>query len=708
MAVRASSDSAPVNIKQEVVENLARPDLFFNRELSWIEFNKRVLDEAADARHPLLERIKFLAIFSSNLDEFFMVRVSGLREQVAAGLSDLSPDGLTAAEQLAAIHERLPEILHRQQQLLQDDLLPALDQRGIHIVNINDVAPEEREALDRYYENEVFPVLTPLAVDPGHPFPHISNLSLNLAVAIDDPLLGQRFARVKIPNVLPRFISIPPPEGTPEEPSFASALAADRRLVPLEQLIAANLDDLFPGLRVVESYPFHVVRDADIEIAEDEASDLSVSVAEGLRERRFGSVVRLTVDTTMPENIRTLLMAYLGLTTWDVYTVDGMLDLNALMEIYRLDRPDLKDPPFQPRVPAPLHSSEDIFAAIARHDWLLHHPYDSFTPVVDLLQAAARDPNVLAIKQTLYRVGGSHAPVVDALLAAAGEGKQVAVLVELKARFDEENNIEWARALERAGAHVTYGLVGLKTHTKMLLIVRKERDGLRRYVHLGTGNYNVTTARLYTDLSLMTTRPELGADVSELFNYLTGYSHQTEYRKLLVAPVNMRRRLLRLIEQETAHGERGHMVFKMNQLEDSEIISALYRASGAGARIELMVRGFCCLRPGIPGVSERIQVSSLLGRFLEHSRIYYFRNGGDELMYLGSADLMRRNLDRRVETLFPVEDPKLRRRLVNILATYRRDRANTHILQPDGSYVTTDRQGRHPFDAQANFMTHDG
>ncbi len=708
MAVRASSLSAPDTTRPETVENLSRPDLFINRELSWIEFNMRVLDQAADPRHPLLERMKFLAISSSNLDEFFMIRVSGLREQVAAGLSDLSPDGMTPTEQLVAIYEALPPLLRRQQQLLKEELLPALDQRGIHVLNIEDVTPEEREALDRYYEKEVFPVLTPLAVDPSHPFPHISNLSLSLAIAIDDPVLGQRFARVKIPNVLPRFISVPPPEGPTEETSFASALAAERRLVPLEQLVAANLDDLFPGLRVVESYPFHIVRDADIEIAEDEASDLSVSVAEGLRERRFGSVVRLTVDATMPEHIRTLLMANLQLTSWDVYTVDGMLGLSDVMELYRLDRPDLKDPPFQPRVPAPLHSSEDIFSAIARHDWLLHHPYDSFTPVVDLLHAAAHDPNVLAIKQTLYRVGGSHAPVVDALLAAAAEGKQVAVLVELKARFDEENNIEWARALERAGAHVTYGLVGLKTHTKMLLIVRKERDGLRRYVHLGTGNYNATTARLYTDLSLMTTRPELGADVSELFNFLTGYSHQTEYRKLLVAPVNMRRRLLRLIEQETAQGERGHMVFKMNQLEDPELITALYRASCAGVRVELMVRGFCCLRPVVPGVSERIQVTSLLGRFLEHSRIYYFRNGGEELLYLGSADLMRRNLDRRVETLFPVEDAKLQRRLLHILAVYRRDRANTYILQPDGGYVRANRHGRHPFDAQAYFLTQDG
>jgi polyphosphate kinase len=449
-----------------------------------------------------------------------------------------------------------------------------------------------------------------------------------------------------------------------------------------------------------------VVRDADIEIVEDEASDLSLSVQQGLSERRFGSVVCLFVDTSMPERIRTLLLENLEIGPSSVYVLEGMLALNTLTEITRLDRPDLKDPPFQARIPAALHPSEDIFNAIAHHDWLLHHPYDSFAPVVDLLQAAARDPNVLAIKQTLYRVGGSHAPVVDALLAAADEGKQVAVLVELKARFDEENNIEWARALEKAGAHVVYGLVGLKTHAKLLLIVRKERDGLRRYVHMGTGNYNATTARLYTDLSIMSARPELGADVSELFNYLTGYSHQEEYRKLLVAPVNMRRRIMRLIEREIQHGDKGHIVFKMNALVDSAIIAALYRASGAGVKIDLLVRGICCLRPGIDGVSEHIQVRSLVGRFLEHSRIYYFRNGGADEMYLGSADLMPRNLDRRVETLFPVEDATIRKRLLRILAIYRRDTANTRILQPDGGYRRAHRRGS-AFDAQAYFLKND-
>jgi polyphosphate kinase len=635
-----------------------------------------------------------------------MIRVSGLREQVAAGLGELAADRMTATEQLAAIREKLLPLLDRQSYLLCDKLLPALAQQGIHVIDIGDVTPDERAALDAYYEREVFPVLTPLAVDPGHPFPHISNLSLNLAVAIDDPEFGQCFARVKIPDVLPRFVPIPPPEGT--ETTVATATGgAERRLLPLEQLIAANLDHLFPGLHVVESYPFQVIRDADMEIAEDEASDLSLSVGQALMERRFGSVVCLFIDTSMPEQIRTLLMQKFEITPSDVYTVRGMLALGSLMELYSLDRPDLKYAPFQPRVPAPLQQGAELFATIAHHDVLLHHPYDSFTPVVDLLQAAARDPNVLAIKQTLYRVGGSQAPVVDALLAAAQAGKQVAVLVELKARFDEENNIEWARALERAGAHVTYGLLGLKTHAKLLLIVRKEHDGLRRYVHLGTGNYNATTARGYTDLAVMTARPKLGADVSELFNYLTGYSHQDEYRCLLVAPVNMRRRLMRLIEREIAQGERGHLAFKVNSLVDSDVIAALYRASCAGVRVDLMVRGVCCLRPGIPGVSERIRVTSVVGRFLEHSRIFYFANGGAEELYVGSADLMPRNLDRRVETLFPIEDPELRKHLLHILAIYRRDTANTHLLCPDGTYMQADINGAPAFDAQAYFLAHE-
>ena len=686
-----------------------RPDLYINRELSLLAFYQRVLDEAAKPDLPALERVK--SVYYSRLDEFFMIRVSGLREQVARGLSELPPDGMTATEQLVAIRERAITLMRRQQQLLRDDVFPTLAAHGIRIINISEVSSEDRAALDAYYEREVFPVLTPLAVDPGHPFPHISNLSLNLAVVIDDPKLGNRFARLKIPNVLPRFIPVPPPQppagsgGVSPQPALADS-PNTLTLVPLEQLIAANLDDLFPGLRVVESYAFQVIRDADIEIAEDEAADLSLSIGEALSELRFGSVECLFVEASMPERIRTILTGHMEIGPADVYAVDGMLALGSLMELDRLDRPDLKYPPFQPRVPAALQSSEDIFAAITRQDILVHHPYDSFAPILDLLQAAARDPNVLAIKQTLYRVGGSHAPVVDVLLAAAEEGTQVAVLVELKARFDEENNIEWARALEKAGAHVAYGLIGLKTHAKLLLIVRKERDGLRRYMHLGTGNYNASTARGYTDFGLLTARPALGADVTEIFNYLTGYSHQDQYRELLVAPVNMRERLMRLIEREIAQGEKGHIVFKMNALVDSGIIAALYRASQAGVRVELLVRGVCCLRPGVAGVSERIRVTSLIGRFLEHSRVYYFANGGAEELYLGSADMMPRNLDRRVETLFPVEDETLRRRLLHILAVYRRDTVSTYVLQSNGVYMRPEPNGTQPFDAQAYFLTH--
>ena len=711
MSLRASKEVAAP--RADAPSDLHRPEYYINRELSLIAFYERVLEEAANPEHPPLERVK--SIYFSNLDEFFMIRVSGLREQVAAGLSALSPDGMTAAEQLIAIREKIYPLLHRQQYLLNDEVLPALAAAGIRVVDIDEVTPEERVALDRYYEREVFPVLTPLAVDPGHPFPHISNLSLNLAVAIEDPTLGSRFARLKIPNVLPRFIPIPPHEGVAEDTASASAGsggsaaggAANLTLVPLEQLIAANLDDLFPGLHVVESYPFQVTRDADIEIVEDEAADLSLSMSQALAERRFGSVVCMFVNRDMPERIRTLLMKNLEVGPTDVYAVDGMLGLASLMELYRIDRPDLKDPPFTPRTPVALQSGEDIFAAIAHRDILAHHPYDSFAPILDLLQAAARDPDVLAIKQTLYRVGGSHAPVVDALLAAADEGKQVAVLVELKARFDEENNIEWARALEKAGAHVAYGLVGLKTHAKLLLVVRKERDGLRRYVHLGTGNYNAGTARAYTDIGLLTAHPDLGADVSELFNYLTGYSHQDEYRKLLVAPITMRRRLTRLIEREIAQGEKGHIVFKMNALVDGDIIASLYRASRAGVRVDLIVRSVCCLRPGIPGLSDRIRVTSLIGRFLEHSRIYYFANAGAEELYCGSADMMPRNLDRRVETLFPIEDPSVRKRLLHALAIYRRDNVNTHVLHADGSYARLQPDGAPPFNAQTYFLEHD-
>ena len=603
--------------------------LYINRELSWLDFNRRVLQDAADPRHPLLERVKFLSIFNSNLDEFFMIRVSGLKEQVQAGLSEDGPDGLTVSEQLREIRKVIVQDVAEQRRLLTTDVLPRLAEQGIRIVGYEELEDHERETLRAYFEREVFPVLTPLAFDPGHPFPHISNLSLNLAVTVTNPEEGERFARVKMPDVLPRLVPVQSPGsdnllvGTPRQP---------QRFVWLEQLIAANLEKLFPGLEVTESFAFRVIRDADIEIQEDEAADLSRTIEASLLERRFGSVVQLTVDSAMPQRLRNLLMSNLLIGPDDVYAEDSPLGLADVRQLLKMDRPDLKDPPFAPRIPAALRASgEDIFTILRSQDVFLHHPYDSFTPVIDFLQAAAHDPQVLAIKQTLYRVG-SHAPVVAALMDAAAQGKQVAVLVELKARWDEENNLEWARALEKAGVHVAYGMLGLKTHAKIALVVRKESDGIRRYVHLGTGNYNATTARMYTDMGMMTSRPEIGADATELFNYLTGYSVQSTFRRLLVGPVSLRSSLLERIDREIechARTGNGRLIFKMNSLVDRAMIQAIYRAAQAGVQVDLLIRGVCCLRPGVPSISDGVKVTSVVGRFLEHSRVYYFHNGGD-------------------------------------------------------------------------------
>jgi polyphosphate kinase len=659
---------------------------FFNREQSWIAFNRRVLEEASDPRNPLLERVKFLAIFATNLDEFFMTRVSGVKEQLAAGVQKHSPDGLTPSEQLAAIRHHLLPLLEEERRLLREDLMPQLDAEGIHVLNYEELTASQRTCMTAYFERQVFPVLTPLDFDPSHPFPFISNLSLNLAVFVRDPEEGTLFARVKVPEVLPRLIPIPP-----EALDGANGAAPSRRacFVWIEQVIAANLQSLFPGVEVLSAYPFRVTRNADMEIEEDEADDLLRTIEQSVLQRRFGAVVRLAVHKDLPAQVRELLLEHLKLTADDVYTLDGPLGLSSLMALYSLDRPDLKDPPFVPGLPAPLRNQPDIFAAIRAGDILLHHPYDSFAPIVDMLNAAATDPDVLAIKQTLYRVG-RNSPIVNALMHAREQGKQVTVLVELKARFDEENNITWARALERAGVHVVYGLIGLKTHAKIALFVRNESDGIRRYMHLGTGNYNASTARTYTDMGLLTCRPDIGADVSELFNFLTGYSRQRSYRKLLVAPVAMREQMLELIEREMAvHlGQGGgHLIFKMNQLVDPQMITELYRASQIGVRVDLIVRGICALRPSVPGMSENISVRSIVGRFLEHSRIYYFHNGGAEEMYLGSADLMERNLDRRVEAMFPVEDPALLRHLRDdLLEAYLRDNVRVRILQPDGTY----------------------
>jgi len=673
--------------------------LYLNRELSWLQFNRRVLEEALDERHPLLERIKFLAIFSNNLDEFFMIRVSGLRRQLEARTLKTPPDGMTPVEQLVAIRRELLPDLARQLDCWHYDLLPKLRQAGIQVLDYDDLKGKQRRLLRTYFEEEIFPVLTPLAFDPGHPFPHISNLSMNLAVVINDPLHGRRFARLKVPGTFPRLVPIPSEEKADDYERLGLGELMSANFVWLEQVVTANLDMLFPGVEIEAAYPFRVTRDADQEIEEDEAADLLASIEESVRMRHFGSAVRLEVDNDMPEQVRDILVSNLRLAPYQVYTVDGPIGTAALMELTRIERPDLKDAPFQPAMPVSLTTEENIFSVIRRRNILLYHPYDSFTPVVDFVREAARDPDVLAIKQTLYRVG-PNSPIVAALMKARENGKQVAVLVELKARFDEENNIVWARSLERAGVHVVYGLVGLKTHAKVCLVVRRERDGIVRYVHMATGNYNGVTARIYTDIGYFTSDPEIGAEASRLFNALTGYSRENAYGRLLVAPGMMRQEILERIEREIdrhrQHGD-GFMAFKMNQLVDKDCIQALYRASQAGVKVDLQVRGICCLRPGVPGVSENIAVTSIVGRFLEHPRIFYFRNGGDEEILLGSADLMPRNLDRRVETLFPVEDARLRNALRDhILDVHLKDNVQSRRLLPDGSYERV-----HPQDGEA-------
>ncbi|MBO0793747.1 MAG: polyphosphate kinase 1, partial [Ktedonobacteraceae bacterium] len=646
MSQDISPTAAPVDLEQ--------PDLYINRELSWIEFNRRVFEEAKDNRHPLLERVKFISIFETNLDEFIMIRQAGLKEQAVTRSSVRSPDGRTAAEQLVAVRERLAPLVQEVRKYWRNELLPLLAEQHIHILDYEQLDMLQREAMRIYFENEIFPVLTPLAVDTAHPFPHISNRSLNLAVVITDAPYGERFARLKVPPALPRLVPVQVESEEPQAVAF----------VWLEQVIAAHLNKLFPGFEVWESYPFRVLRDADIELQEDEAADLLLLeyIEQELRGRRFGTVVDLAVNSSMPPRIRDLLLDNLEITGSDLTVIDGQLGLGDVMELYNINRPDLKDTPFNPRVPQPLRRESDLFEAICRHDIMLHHPYDGFGSVVDFIHNAAHDPHVLAIKQTLYRVG-ANAPVVQSLLEAVENGKQVAVLVELKARFDEENNIEWARKLELAGVHVVYGLMGLKTHAKVAMVIRRERDGLRRYVHLGTGNYNSTSAKVYEDLGLFTCEDEVGEDVSMLFNALTGYSRKNVYRRLLVAPVGLRRGIVERIEREIALHKQygnGRLIIKMNALTDPDMIHILYRASQAGVHIDLIVRGMCSLRPGIPGVSENVRVRSIVGRFLEHSRIYYFGNNGNEEIYLGSADLMQRNLNNRVEVLFPITAASMR------------------------------------------------
>ncbi|WGV26382.1 polyphosphate kinase 1 [Halotia branconii] len=692
----------PKSKKSATPINLNDPQYYLNRELSWLEFNNRVLHEACDPRTPLLERLKFLAIFSSNLDEFFMVRVAALKQQVEAKVSQLTPDGRTPQQQLDDIRSTLVPQITKQHQHFDQALQPLLASHGIHILDYINLSQKQRTYLDNYYEDQIFPVLTPLAVDPSHPFPYISNLSLNLAVVVKNPDTEEEFfARVKVPSVLPRFLPLPPELGIQENEQPVNWTG-----VPLEQAIAHNLESLFPGMNIQEYHPFRITRDADLALEEDEADDLLLAIEQELRKRRMGGTpVRLEIQSQTPEAIRSRLLQDLELTESDVYEVDGLLGLRDLMYFMALPLPELKDPPRQSVVHSRLQrlkepslspdaldmeEGKDFFAVIREKDLLVHHPYQSFSAtVVRFITHAAHDPNVLAIKMTLYRTSGDS-PIVNALIAAAENGKQVSVLVELKARFDEENNIYWARRLERVGVHVVYGLVGLKTHSKIVLVVRREKDRMRRYVHIGTGNYNPKTARLYTDLGLFSCREELGADITDIFNFLTGYSLQKSYRELLVAPVNMRDRFLSLIHREmenVQNGFSGRIVAKMNSLVDPQIITTLYEASRAGVQIDLIIRGICCLRPGLKDVSENIRVISIIGRFLEHSRIFYFYNNEQEEIYIGSADWMRRNLDRRVEVITLVKDSDIAKDLQEIMGIMLADNRQAWDLQPDGSYV---------------------
>lgn len=682
--------------------DLKNPSLYINRELSHIEFNRRVLQECYDENHPLLERLKFLAIFTSNMDEFFMVRVSGLKQQVLLGITRTPADGLLPREQLVAIHRTVTQLFAEAMRCWQEQLLPSLAEAKIYVYNYDELKKRQQIKLRDYFESSIFPVLTPLAFDPGHPFPHISNLSLNLAAVIRDPHTDEtHFARIKVPSTMSRLVPLKPLD--PDE----LLPPTTQKFVWVEQVIAANLDRLFPGMEIVASYPFRITRNTDMEIQEEEADDLLLTMEKNLRQRHFGSPVRLEIAEDTPDDVRELLLANLKMSAYDIYTSSGPLGLSSLWELHKLERPELKDAHFRPHLPAGLHSHDDIFSLLEKQDVILHHPYDSFSPVIDFLRQAAEDPDVLAIKQTLYRVG-PNPPIVRTLMRARENGKQVSVLVELKARFDEESNIEWARALENAGVHVVYGLIGLKTHCKLTLVVRREKEGIKRYVHVSTGNYNSITARQYTDFGLMTSQEDVGEDATELFNYLTGYSKQRDYRKFLVAPVNLRSQLLTLIERETALGKKGYLIFKSNSLVDPEIIRALYGASQAGVTVDLIIRGICCLRPGLEGVSENIRVISIVGRFLEHSRIYYFQNNGESDLFMGSADLMPRNIDRRVEILFPVEDRQMQQEIVtHILNIYLKDTANAYELQADGRFVPLAsklKEDEKPFNAQLWFL----
>ncbi|MEY3299024.1 MAG: hypothetical protein RLZZ597_2284 [Cyanobacteriota bacterium] len=693
-------------------QDLNNPEYYINRELSWLDFNDRVLHEALDPRTPLIERLKFLAIYSSNLDEFFMVRISGVMEQADAGIHPKTPDGLSPKKQLVAMRAHLLEKVTLQHRTFERDLRPALTQHGVYLLNYADLSPNQQQFLRDYFERRIFPVLTPLSVDPAHPFPRMSNLSLNLAVRVVNPENGQeRFARVKVPSNLPRFV------GMPEALCHYQGQHCVWVGVPLEQIISENLDALFPGMVIAGHHAFRITRDADFPVLEEEADDLLIAIEQEISKRRLeGFICRLEIEKATPEDLKQGLMRELAVSEDRVYDIDGMLSLKDLFFFLSLPLPDLKDNPWSALTPPRLkpvieveedgyaEQAPDIFAAIRQGNILVHHPYESFkASVQEFITQAANDPKVLAIKITLYRTSGDS-PIVKALINAAANRKQVVALVELKARFDEANNIVWAKRLEDAGVHVVYGVVGLKTHTKTTLVVREEGDEIRRYVHIGTGNYNPKTSSLYTDLGLFSCQDELGADLSDLFNFLTGYSRQQAYRKLLVAPLTLRDRMEGLVRREidlARSGKPGKVIAKMNSLVDGKTIRLLYEASQAGVEIDLIIRGICCLRPGIPGVSENIRVVSVIGRFLEHSRIFYFYNDGQPEYYIGSADWMTRNLDRRVEAITPVEDPLLVAELQNILDIALADNRQAWDMDADGTFTQ-----RRPAEGEEEHGTH--
>ena len=684
-----------------VLPRLDSPDLYINPHLSLLAFQRRVIEETLDTANPLLERVKFLSILASNIDEFFMVRVAGLWQQIETRTTEISMDGRSPGEQLELIRQEVNSLTLQIYNLWREDLMPALKEAGVFILDLHELNPQQKTTLDDYFRRIVYPVLTPLAFDQGRPFPHISNLSLNIAAVVSNGDGVERFARVKVPDLLPQLVPVPAESG-------------ELAYVWLEQVIISNLRMLFPEMEIVEAYLFHVTRDAELAIQELETDDILESVQEAVWARRFRDAVRLQVNTIMPQKIVDLLTTNLELDQNDVYRVDGPVDISRAKTLLGIDRPALKDKPFVSSAPPGLSfaAGAEMFTSLQLSNVLLHYPFESFQPLVDLLRLAAQDPEVLAIKMTLYRVG-RNSPIVEALLEASQNGKQVAVLVELKARFDEESNIEWAQKLEREGVHVVYGLLGLKVHAKLAMVVRREGDAIKRYVHLGTGNFNPSTARSYTDVGFFTCDEEIGADVSDLFNHLTGYSAKKSYRKLLVAPYSLRSGLERLIRAEIdrhkKHGD-GYIILKMNALEDAGMIRMLYEASQAGVKIDLIVRGVCSLRPGVPGVSETVSVRSIIGRFLEHSRIFYFHNGGDERVYVGSADMMPRNLNRRVEVLFPIDDRRMIRRLRDrILQKYIEDEAGAHIMQSDGSYTRAKGGvGKKLLDSQAWFLKRHG